>query len=172
MLNKKTLFNGVYALALFGAITSCIGILNELLNLVQLYDKGISNLIAHYEKKDFLIPFVYHLVVFILCAFTVVMLILYVTSILKEKHVLLLNVCIIITCVIIFALSCTLVYQVQYEVYKRDYYNVSAFDYTTLYTFRSIVMSYIASVGTILFCNITEDIAKKRGVENHIDKGT
>ena len=170
MLNKKTLFNAVYALALFGAITSCIGILNELLNLAQLYDKGITNLLAHYEVEDFLIPFIYHLLAFILCTFTVIILILYVTNILKEKQVWIPNACIIITCVIIFALSWTFIYQVQNEAAKQEYYKVAAFDYTTLYTFRSIVMSYIASAGTILFCNITQSIAKKRDIENHIEK--
>ena len=83
MLNKNTLFSGVYAIALFAAIMSCIGILNELLNLVQLCDKEILNLLRHQE--DLLIPLVYLLVAFVLCLFTVIVLIMYVTNILKEK---------------------------------------------------------------------------------------
>ena len=173
MLNKRTLFSGVYALALFGAITSCIGILNELLNLVQLYDKGITNLLVnYYEKEDFLIPFVYHLVAFVLCFFTVMVLIMYVTNILKEKHVWIPNVCIIITCVTVFALSWTLIYQVQQLNYKGDHYYVGSFDYTTLYAFRSVVLSYIASTVTILFCNIIQCRSKKRALQNHTDEET
>ena len=165
MLNKKTLFNGVYALALFGAITSCIGILNEFLNLVQFWTKGVANLKPYFTKESLWIPFVYHLLAFILCAFTVIILVLSVTNRLKGKYARLPNACIIITCVIIFALSWTLVYPFQYES-REGLYSVRPFDYTTLYTFRSLVMSYIASVGTILFCNITQSIAKKKGIES------
>lgn len=171
MLNKKTLFNGVYALALFGAITSCFGILNELLNLIQLYDKAIDNLLDRFKMKYFLTPFVYHLVAFIICTATVVVLILYLTNVLKEKHVWIPNVCIIITCVTMFVLSLTFIYQVQY-LSKYRYYYLEPFDYTTLYAFRSLAMSYIASVGTILFCNIAQSIVKKRSVENNTEQET
>ena len=170
MLNKKTLFNTVYSIALFGAITSCIGILNELLNLIQLYNKGISSLIGQYSWESLSIPFVYHLVAFILCTFTVIMIILHVTNILKEKHDRILNACIITTCVIIFALSLTFIYQLQYEAEYSKRYMLSTFDYTTLYTFRSVVMSYIASVGTILFCNIIECRSKKKGLQAPTDE--
>ncbi len=172
MLDKKTLFNGVYALALFGAITSCIGILNEFLNIVQLYDKRIENLLSRYNEKDFLIPFIYLLVTFILCAFTVTVLILYLTNVLKGKTVWLPNVCIIVTCVIIFVLSLTFIHQVKYIVHLSPYYSIGSFDYTTLYSFRSLVMSYIASTVTILFCNIIQSVAKKRGIEAHTYKET
>lgn len=170
MLNKNTSFSGVYAIALFAAITSCIGILNELLNLVQLCDKEILNLLRHQE--DLLIPLVYLLVAFVLCLFTVIVLIMYVTNILKEKHVWIPNVCIIITCVVIFVLSWTLIYQVQYLSHNSDYYIVGSFNYTTLYAFRSAVMSYIASTVTILFCNIIQSIAKRKGAKNRTDGET
>lgn len=45
-LNKKSLFNFVYAIALVGAVISCFGILNELLNVVQLYNVEINNTIT------------------------------------------------------------------------------------------------------------------------------
>ena len=167
MLNKKTLFNGVYALALFGAITSCIGILNELLNLLQLYDRTVINLLNTYGGDDFWIPVIYQLVTFVLCCFTVIVLILYITNILKEKHIWIPNMCIIITCVIIFVLSFTLIYQVE-----NANYVLKSFHYTTVYAFRTVVLSYIVSVGTVLFCNITESISKKRGIENHTEKET
>ncbi len=170
MLNKKAVFNIVYAVALFGAITSCIGILNELLNLAQVCNKGIDNLIAEYTREKFLIPFRYHLVAFSLCAFTVLVLFLYITNVLKEKHVWIPNVCIIITCVIIFVLSWTLIYKVQYKDSYQEFYHIGSFNYTTLYAFRSMIMSYIASVVTVLFCNIVQSIWKKRDTKHHTDR--
>ena len=87
MLNKKTLFNGVYAVALFSAISTCFGIFNELLNIMQLYDKEIVNLLNSYKNEDFFIPFFYFLLTFIVCAATVVILILSLqTSWMKNTH--------------------------------------------------------------------------------------
>ena len=37
MLNKKSIFNFVYAIALVGMVLSCVSILSEFLNIAQLY---------------------------------------------------------------------------------------------------------------------------------------
>ena len=172
MLNKKTLFNGVYAVALFSAISTCFGIFNELLNIMQLYDKEIVNLLNSYKNEDFFIPFFYFLLTFIVCAATVVILILSLTNKLDEKYAQLPNVSIIASCAVTFILACTFIYLIQrYSAYD-DYYLIRSFDYTTLYAFRSLVMSYIASVGTILLCNIIQSKTENKVIANPADEET
>lgn len=172
MLNKKTLFNGVYAVALFSAISTCFGIFNELLNIMQLYDKEIVNLLNSYKNEDFFIPFFYFLLTFIVCAATVVILILSLTNKLDEKYARLPNVSIIASCAVTFILACTFIYLIQRYSAFADYYFIRSFDYTTLYTFRSLVMSYIASVGTILLCNIIQSKTENKVIANPADEET
>ena len=57
MLNKKSLFNFVYAIALVGAVISCFDILNELLNVVQLYNVEINNTITVYIEAGYRIHY-------------------------------------------------------------------------------------------------------------------
>ena len=52
----------------------------------------------------------------------VTVLILYLMNVLEEKYAWILNICIIITCVIIFVLSWTLIYQVKHKAYNQNYY--------------------------------------------------
>ena len=169
MLNKKTLFNGVYALGLFGAFTSCFGILNELLNLAQLYGKGVGDLLGKYAEKEFWIPLVYYFVTFMLCALTVTLLIFYLVGVLKQKDVWILNLCIIVACVVIFVMSLLLVYFLQDFNSYSELYRLSYYDYLTVYSFRSGAMSFIASAVVILFCNLIQARSQTKSEKNSTD---
>ena len=67
MLNKKTVFNIVYGLALVGVISGCFGMLNEYLNVAQISGRAISNVIGKYENWAAL---AYPRTAFIVCAET------------------------------------------------------------------------------------------------------
>ena len=148
MLNKKTLCHIVYAIALVGAITSCFGILNELLNLVPFYDLSIKNTYS-FKAEDFWIPFYFYLIAFVICAFAVTMIVLYISGILKHDRLGLLNCCIIASCAILLVLPFVFVY-----VLFNDRASLEYFQYLMSYTLRSGIMSFISSTGIILFCNL------------------
>ena len=150
MLNKKTLFNGVYALALFGAITSCIGILNEFLNLAQLYDVYVIDA-YEFVRRYFWVPFFFYLITFVICTFAVTLQILFVLGKHERNRIFSLNISIIASCAIVFLLSLIFVY-----ILRGDNHSLEYFEYLINYTFRSGVMSFIASMGVILICNIIE----------------
>ena len=150
MLNKKTLFNGVYALALFGAITSCIGILNEFLNLAQLYDVYVIDA-YDFVGEYFWVPFFFYLITFVICTFAVTLQILFVLGKHERNRIFSLNISIIASCAIVFLLSLIFVY-----ILRGDNHSLKYFKYLINYTFRSGVMSFIASMGVILICNIIE----------------
>ena len=159
MINKKTLFNIVYAIAIFSAFTSCVGILNEFLNHTQLYGKSVTNLIT-YTGRNFWIPFIFYFIAFALCALTVTVIVFYLVGILKDKDRWMVNGCIILTCTIIFVLSLVLFLPLQSLSSHYDKYTLSYYDYMTIYAFRSGVMSFIASSLVILFCNILQSKVK------------
>ena len=151
MLNKKSIFNFIYAFALFGAFTSCIGILNELLNISQLFGNEVNDLYEFFGKS-FWIPFAYYLVAFIVSAITTTFLILNLVNKFNPNNI---NTLIITACIILFALSLTLIY-----LFLKGSYFIQYYDYLVTYTFRSGVMSFIANMAVIILCNYINKKAK------------
>ena len=150
MLNKKSLFNIVYAIALIGAVMACIGILNEFLNVAQLYEMDIVNTYT-FTEKEFWIPFLYYFFAFVISAFAVAMVILHILNVQKERRIV--NISIIAACGTLFVMSIVLVYFLRsYSEYYAEY-RLWYYDYLIVYSFRSGVLSFIANMGIILFCN-------------------
>ncbi len=164
MLNKKSLFNIVYAIALIGAVTACIGMLNEFLNVVQLHDIYVVN--AHtFSEEDYWIPFLYYFFAFVISAFAVTMVILQILNVLKERRIV--NISIIAACGILFLMSCILVYLLRYDVGYHEYF-IQYYDYLIVYSLRSGVLSFIVNMGIIMLCNRIDDKSKTLPVEEQI----
>jgi len=71
MLNKKMVFNFVYAIGLIGLITTCVGFLSEVIGFIQLFGlDGVQNLWRN-RWRDHTI-FYFYLAVFIISAFVAV----------------------------------------------------------------------------------------------------
>ena len=69
----------------------------------------------------------------------------------ERNRIFSLNISIIASCAIVFLLSLIFVY-----ILRGDNHSLEYFEYLINYTFRSGVMSFIASMGVILICNIIE----------------
>lgn len=151
MLNKKSIFNIVYAIALFGAFTSCVGILNELLNFGQLFGSEVNDM-YEFTSKSFWIPFVYYFISFIISAVTITFLILHLINKFNCKY---LNSLIIISCLILFILSLTLIY-----LFLDGWYLMQYYEYLIVYTLRSGIMSFIANMIVIVLCNSIDKKSK------------
>lgn len=164
MLNKKSLFNFVYAIALVGAVISCVGILNEFLNIAQLYGVQIPNTITM-EKEKFFEPFFFYLLAFIIAAVAIVILLLHLFGILKlnKKYV---NMILLVACMVLLVMSFVFLYFLRYFYeYSREYqgvhvsvaeYRLDYFNYLIYYTFRSGVMSFVANMGILLTCHLLD----------------
>ena len=150
MLNKKSLFNIVYAIALIGAVSACVGFLSEFLNVAQLHGVLVLNT-NNFEGKDFWIPLLYYFFAFLICTFATTMVILHILNVLKERRTV--NVSIIAACAIVFLMSLVLVYFLRYHT---SHSHMNYYEYLINYTFRSGVLSFIANMGIILFCNIID----------------
>ncbi len=161
MLNKKFMFNIVYAIALIGAVLACIGILNEFLNVAQLHNIHVPNTYTFSEEK-FWIPFLYYFFAFIISAFAVTMVILQILNVLKERR--LVNISIIAACGTLFLMSVVLVYLLRTASTYHEY-NLSYYKYLMIYSFRSGILSFIANMGIILFCNRIDGKSKTSPAE-------
>jgi uncharacterized membrane protein len=158
MLDKKSLFNIVYAIALIGAAMACIGMLNEFLNVAQLHDIYVKNTYT-FTEKEFWIPFLYYFFAFVISAFAVTMVILHILNVLKERRKV--SISIIAACGTLFLMSIILVYFLR-SVSDSNYYEyrLSYYGYLIVYSLRSGVLSFIANMGIILFCNRIDDKSK------------
>ena len=173
MLNKKTILNAVYAIGLFGAITSCIGFLNEIIMLIQLYNKRVINL-SSFTKNNLKIPLIFYSIAFILSVFIILLSFLYLSNVLKEKHINIINVCIALSCIILIVLLLSIIPQLT-KFYSGNYveeYTLTYANYLTAYTYHSGVMSFVASSITILVCNIIHSSAIKKEAEKASNEQT
>ena len=161
MLNKKTVFNIVYGLALVGVISGCFGMLNEYLNVAQISGRAISNVIGKYENWAAL---AYPRTAFIVCAVTTVVLLLCIPAVSKGKLVWIPNLCILIACVVVLILSLRLIGRLEINRYGA----IHNFDYTIIYAFRSVALSYVASAVTLFVCNIIHAKTQKRETANQV----
>ena len=156
MLDKKSLFNFVYAIALVGAVMSCIGILNEFLNISQLYKITITSMITM-KGESYFVPFFFYLVAFIISAFAVTLVIfrLLGNSKLNKANV---NAVLFVACIILLLMS--FVFILFLRKYSKFYY-LPYSKYLFYYTFRTGVMSFVANMGVILVCNLVDEKNKK-----------
>ena len=157
MTNKKTFFELIYAFSLVGAILSCIGFLNEFLNVLQLYK--VSNDYLPYTGNEYWIIFAFYLGAFIISAFVVTILILHKSNKLKStvlKSAVVANATIISGSVVMLVMSMVLIYMLS------GTYRLSSSSYLPYYTFRSGVMSFIAYIGIILSCDLIQSRAAKK----------
>lgn len=154
MLNKKSLFHFVYAIALVGAVMSCIGILNEFLNILQLYNISIIGTI-YVAYKAYLAPLFFYLSAFIVSAFAITLfcLQLFEKTKLDKKTV---NILIAVACGVLLIMSFVFIFVLKKDT-KLEYFN-----YLHYYTFRSGVMSFVANMGIIFACNWLEEKCKKK----------
>ena len=164
MLNKKTVFNIVYGLALVGVISGCFGMLNEYLNVAQISGRAISNVIGRYENWAAL---AYPRTAFIVCALTTVVLLLCIPAVSKGKLVWIPNLCILIACVVVLILSLRLIGRLErFNNYGTP--TINNFNYTIIYAFRSVTLSYVASAVTLFVCNIIHAKTQKRETANQV----
>ncbi len=164
MLNKKQIFNIVYAIALVGAITACFGILNEFLQVSQLYGSGVSNF-AKFWGKTFWTPCWFYLSAFIVGGASVVLVVWRLLFSSKLNP----NVFLMIAMSLLFVMT-----MVQVFIFRDLYGEVfwlSYDEYFYIYTFRSAAMSLILHLGLILGCNIiNEKYCKKAAAEQTGEK--
>ena len=162
MTNKKTFFELIYAFSLVGAILSCIGFLNEFLNVLQLYK--VSNDYLPSAGNRYRIIFAFYLGAFIISAFVVTILILHKSN--KLKSTVVANATIISGSVVMLVMSMVLIYMLRYWYeyigIHGGTYKLSSSSYLPYYTFRSGVMSFIAYIGIILSCDLIQSRAAKK----------
>ena len=162
MTNKKTFFELIYAFSLVGAILSCIGFLNEFLNVLQLYK--VSNDYLPSTGDRYWIIFAFYLGAFIISAFVVTILILHKSNKLKStvlKSTVVANATIISGSAVMLVMSMVLIYMLRYWAYYGAY-DLDSSSYLPYYTFRSGVMSFIAYIGIILSCDLIQSRAAKK----------
>jgi hypothetical protein len=160
MLNKKSLYNMVYAIAFVGVVLSCIGILNEFLNISQLGGVKIINTIT-IKKETFFVPFFFYLFAFVISAISIAFIVLNLFGVLKINKKIV-NITILVSCVVLFISSFVLLFFFREYIERSDLYQINYFDYLIYYTFRSGIMSYIANMGIILTCNIIDSKCKEK----------
>ena len=166
MLNKKSIFNIVYAIALFGAFTSCVGILNELLNVVQLNDTYIKATYT-FTQKEFFLPLSFYILAFIISALTFIIAIsnlINIDSLKKFSISKYKNIIIIAACAVLFVMTVILVYLLRDKYiinlpvnYK---YTLGYYEYLIIYTLRSGIMSFIANMFVIVLLNSIDKKSK------------
>lgn len=159
MLNKKSIFNFVYAIALVGAILSCIGILNEFLNIAQLYATYVVNTVE-LTKARYFEPFVFYLLAFLVSAFAVTMLVLHLFGMLKlNKRTV--DIILLSACAVLLIMSFVIVFVLRNSSSSSKLYTMPYFNYLVYYTFRSGVMSFVANMGILLLCHLMEAKSEK-----------
>ena len=174
MLNKKSILNFVYAIALVGAIISCVGILSELLNIAQLYRVQVYNEnTMSSELPYYAYSFLFYIVAFLISASAVALMILNLLKegILSKKAV---NIGICAACAVLFIMSFVIFYVLRYKPGEGFYYthitaSIASMNYVTYYSFRTCIMSFIANAGIVVACNILNEKCKKNDAESGED---
>ena len=158
MTNKKTFFELIYAFSLVGAILSCVGFLNEFLNILQLYNVKTDYITS--REDNFWILFAFYLTAFIFSAIVVTILILHKSN--KLKSTVVANATIILGSAAMLIMSLVLIYMLRYWSEYYEKYAMDTPSYLPYYTFRSGVMSFIAYIGIILSCDLIQSRAAKK----------
>lgn len=160
MINKKTVFQIVYAVALVGTVLSCIGILNELLNIAQLYGLCIGGSVGYITKGDYFVPFAFYLAAFVISAFATSLLVLRTCGMIKrsKKNV---SVLVLASCAVLIALSVVFIFVIREEEIFYVHGNLKYFNYMHYYAFRTVVMSFVANAGIVWVCDLADGKRKK-----------
>ncbi len=176
MLNKKSILNFVYAIALVGAIISCIGILSEFLNIAQLYRVQVYNEnTMSSELPYYTYSFLFYIVAFLISASAVALMILNLLKegILSKKAV---NIGICAACAVLFIMSFVIFYVLrhkfsgEFSIYHTDITaSITSMNYLTYYSFRTCIMSFVANAGIVVACNILNEKCKKNDAESGED---
>ena len=160
MLNKKTVFNFVYAIGIIGLITTCVGFLNEVIGLVQLMCGTVVESLWGTGWHETVI-FCFYLVTFFISAFVATVVILKRFGTLKWKKA---NLICIICCAVMLVLSLALVYILARKTSRYPQYLNYRY-YTFCYPLRTGAMSFIAYFGIVLGCDIIEKRCNKKQAE-------
>ena len=177
MLNKKSVFNFVYAIALVGMVLSCVSILSEFFNISQLYGVNIDgNYILSPEEKYYAVSYFFYLFAFIISSSVAVFIFFDVFNLIKKikmsNKVFTIIIC--AACGTLFLMSFIIMMCLRY---KKDsayqsygiIYSLDNFLYLIGYTFRTCIMSFIANVGIVVACNILNEKCKKNDAESGED---
>lgn len=159
MLNKKTLLPIVYAIALVGAIVSCVGILTEFFNIAQLYNANILRAAILVEKSTYFVPFTFYLLAFIISALAISLLLLQargkgkLTKKTVRGMLWFTSIALFIMPFLFFIFAMNINYPFSFTHPGIEY-----FEYINYYAFRSAAMSCAAHIAILLAC---EKIAEK-----------
>ena len=158
MFNKKTIFNVVYALAIFGLISTCFEILSELrhfseLHKLNIYSYDVFELIDSQEKK--LIN--YYRVIFFLCSISTVAFI--AMLFLKKKTLVFFGFIIatslsLITCITMFSLNTSLLKFFTDFSFAGDLGSITSDKYLIYTTFRSAAFAFACYAAILVACNV------------------
>lgn len=151
MLNKKTLFNVVYAIGLVGIFMSCIGFLNEFLTVEQLYGISVTNL-ATFKGETFWEPFWFYLLCFVISTVAVAVLILWITGVLK-RMAWMVNTLLVLACIALLILSFTFAFNARIWDEYNEKWRMGYYSYMNYYTIRSGVMQFVGIMAIILVCH-------------------
>ncbi len=158
MLNKKTLLPLIYAIALVGAIVSCVGILTEFFNIAQLYNAKILDTI-HITKSTYFVPVTFYLLAFIISALAISLLLLQargkgkLTKKTVRGMLWFTSIALFIMPFLFFIFAMNINYPFSFT-----YPGIEYFEYINYYAFRSAAMSCAAHIAILLAC---EKIAEK-----------
>ena len=177
MLNKKSIFNFVYAIALVGMVLSCVSILSEFFNISQLYGVNIDgNYILSPEEKYYGVSYFFYLFAFIISSSVAVFIFFDVFNLIKKikmsNKVFTIIIC--AACGTLFLMSFIIMMCLRYKIdsaYQRYgiIYSLDNFIYLIGYTFRTCIMSFIANAGIVVACNVLNEKFKKNDAESGED---
>lgn len=159
MLNKKMLFHVIYGVALVGAVMSCVGILNEFLNIIPLHDVNIVS-VRNLTDKIYSTLFWFYLAAFVISAGAVIPLVLSLLGVIKIKE----KVCrgiLLASCVVLIVMSFCFFPILRYRSMYGIQWNFRHYDYLHYYTFRSAVMSFATNIGVVFVCRVIDAKVKK-----------
>ena len=160
MINKKTVFQFVYAIAFVGTILSCIGILNELLNIAQLYGLCIGGSVGYIKKGDYFVPFAFYLAAFVISALVALLLVLRTCGAIKRSKKTV-SVLVLVACAVLIALSVVFIFVIREGEITYRHGNLKYFNYMHYYAFRTVVMSFVANAGIVWVCDLVDGKRKK-----------
>ena len=173
MLNKKTIFNVVYATAVIGLISTCFGLLTELTNFLELrkpdlFSGGVHEFYNHEEKKII----TYFTVALLLCLSSTIAFL--IPLFCKKKKVSLISVMIasalsVATCVtMLFFTSSLLKIFARSSLHHSGTYGheIRSAGYLVCTTFRTAALTFACYAAILIVCNVIHCIYKTKNTPN------
>ena len=153
MLNKKILFNLLYAIALVGAILTCIDMLTEFLNVAQLYGFGATIFNPRMRGTKYMAPFCLFLGAFVVAAVAILFEVFHLLRAVKKVGVV--NTVEILLCVVLLATSFAVWVLLDTGSTRTE------LEYRFYFAFRSLAMTFSANMGILLVCKWWDSRHKK-----------